>query len=215
MMTPESGVRKRCRSRPLHANRLKSTVCTWLRQRLTRRACAPISTAIETGMPRVADNRQHDADRASDTERLRALEDRLARARGEPGTAAPEGDKYRQANQAWRMVIELVAGLGIGFGIGLGLDRLLGTTPILLVVFILLGFVAGVKTMLRTAAEMAGPAGEKPGNPAGNTPDIPAGNKPDHPARNTPDTPADNKPEHPAGNMPEHPAGTKGTQRGD
>ena len=29
-------------------------------------------------MPRVADNRQHDADRASDTERLRALEDRLA-----------------------------------------------------------------------------------------------------------------------------------------
>ena len=106
-------------------------------------------------MPRVADNRQHDADRASDTERLRALDDRLARARGEPRTAAPEGYKYRQANQAWRMVIELVAGLGIGFGIGFGLDHLFGTSPILLVVFILLGFVAGVKTMLRTAAEMA------------------------------------------------------------
>ena len=150
-------------------------------------------------MPRVADNRQHDADRASDMERLRALEDRLARARGEPRTAAPEGDKYRQANQAWRMVIELVAGLGIGFGIGFGLDHLFGTSPILLVVFILLGFVAGVKTMLRTAAEMAGPADGTPGSPARNRPDDPAGNKPDDPARNRPD----------------HPAGTKGTQRGD
>ena len=73
------------------------------------------------------------------------------------------------------------------------------TSPILLVVFILLGFVAGVKTMLRTAAEMAGPADGTPGSPARNRPDDPAGNKPDDPARNRPD----------------HPAGTKGTQRGD
>ena len=51
------------------------------------------------------------------------------------------------------MVIELVSGLGIGFGIGYGLDILLGTLPILLVLFTLLGFAAGVKTMLRTAQE--------------------------------------------------------------
>jgi ATP synthase protein I len=29
-------------------------------------------------------------------------------------------EHYSQAQLAWRMVIELVAGLGIGFGIGLG-----------------------------------------------------------------------------------------------
>jgi ATP synthase protein I len=52
------------------------------------------------------------------------------------------------------MVIELVAGLMIGFGMGYGLDFLFGTTPIFLVLFILLGFVAGVKTMMRSAQEM-------------------------------------------------------------
>jgi len=52
------------------------------------------------------------------------------------------------------MVIELVAGLGIGFGMGYGLDAVFGTMPFLLVVFTLLGFAAGIKTMMRTAKEM-------------------------------------------------------------
>jgi len=52
------------------------------------------------------------------------------------------------------MVIELVSGLGIGLGIGIGLDRLFGTTPVLLVVFVLLGFAAGVKVMMRSAQEV-------------------------------------------------------------
>ena len=55
---------------------------------------------------------------------------------------------------AWRMVIELVAGIGIGFCIGYGLDILFGSLPVFLVVFVLLGFVAGVKTMLRTSQEV-------------------------------------------------------------
>lgn len=62
-------------------------------------------------------------------------------------------DHHSQAHLAWRMVIELVAGLGIGFGIGYGLDVLFGTLPIFMVLFILLGFVAGVRTMMRTAKE--------------------------------------------------------------
>ena len=51
------------------------------------------------------------------------------------------------------MVIELVAGLLIGFGMGYGLDSLFGTLPIFLILFTLLGFVAGVRTMMRTARE--------------------------------------------------------------
>lgn len=61
------------------------------------------------------------------------------------------------------MVIELVAGLGLGFLIGYGLDLLLGTTPFLMIVFIGLGFAAGVKTMMRTATEFA-PQGEEEGD---------------------------------------------------
>ena len=52
------------------------------------------------------------------------------------------------------MVIELVSGMAIGFGIGYGLDVLFGTLPILMIVFTLLGFVAGVRTMLSTAREI-------------------------------------------------------------
>ena len=58
------------------------------------------------------------------------------------------------ANQAWRMVTELVAGLVIDLGIGYGLDVLLGTTPIFMVLFILLGLAAGVNVMLRSAREI-------------------------------------------------------------
>lgn len=62
-------------------------------------------------------------------------------------------EHYSQAQTGWRMVSELVAGLLIGFGMGYGLDYLLGTLPIFLVLMTLLGFAAGVKTMLHTARE--------------------------------------------------------------
>lgn len=96
-----------------------------------------------------------------DRERLKSLEDRIARARGtaEPPPAAEK--HFSQANVAWRMVIELVTGLAIGFGIGYGLDRWLGTAPFLMVVFTLLGFAAGVKTMLRSAHEIEAQAARR------------------------------------------------------
>ena len=65
-----------------------------------------------------------------------------------------QDSQYSQANLAWRMVVELVAGLGIGFGIGYGLDHLFGTMPIFLVLFIFAGLAAGIKTMLRSAKEV-------------------------------------------------------------
>lgn len=60
------------------------------------------------------------------------------------------------AQVGWRMVIELVAGLGIGAAMGYGLDVLFGTLPIFLVVLTLLGFAAGVQTMMRSAREIQG-----------------------------------------------------------
>ena len=40
------------------------------------------------------------------------------------------GEHYSQAQLAWRMVVELVAGLGIGFAIGYGLDSLFGDAAV-------------------------------------------------------------------------------------
>ncbi|WP_146584985.1 AtpZ/AtpI family protein [Puniceibacterium confluentis] len=83
------------------------------------------------------------------------LEARIAAAKAAraPGKSHQE-EHYSQAHLAWRMVIEMVAGLGIGFGIGYGLDVLLGTLPWMMMLFTLLGLVAGIKTMMRSAAEI-------------------------------------------------------------
>jgi ATP synthase protein I len=90
-----------------------------------------------------------------DAERLKALEARIATLRRQQEPTAPTArGAHDQAHLAWRMVIELVAGIGVGFAIGLGLDELFGTGPFLLVTFTLLGFAAGVRTLMRTANDM-------------------------------------------------------------
>ena len=103
-----------------------------------------------------------------DPDRLMALEKRLAEAKAARAPKARIDTKAEQANLAWRMVIEMVSGLGIGFGIGYGLDVLIGTQPWLMVLFTLLGLAAGVRVMLRTAEEMnkeraAAPAADEEG----------------------------------------------------
>jgi ATP synthase protein I len=90
----------------------------------------------------------------SDSERLRRLEARIAAAKGRTEPRPHQEEHYSQANLAWRMVTELVAGLGIGLAIGLGLDTLFGTTPILMVIFLGFGLAAGINVMLRTAREV-------------------------------------------------------------
>jgi ATP synthase protein I len=100
-----------------------------------------------------------------DPDRLRALEARLKQARGEQAKPGPSAGKgFTQGEVAWRMIIELVTGMVIGMGIGYGLDWLFGTLPICLIIFALLGFAAGIRTMLRTADEMKRqPAAGTPG----------------------------------------------------
>ncbi len=87
-------------------------------------------------------------------ERLRLLEARIDRAKtASSGVRASRGS-YSQGEIAWRMVIELVAGLVIGLGIGFGLDALFGTRPRFLVIFVLVGLAAGIRVMLQTAREI-------------------------------------------------------------
>lgn len=50
-----------------------------------------------------------------------------------------------------RLSSELVAGVVVGTILGWGLDRLLSTSPWGLIVFMLLGFVAGVINVMRSA----------------------------------------------------------------
>jgi ATP synthase protein I len=89
------------------------------------------------------------------SDRLKRLEDRINAARSAREAPAPrEANEFVQGSLAWRMVTELVVGMLLGLGIGLGLDSLLGTRPVFLVLFALLGFGGGVRAMLRTATEV-------------------------------------------------------------
>lgn len=63
--------------------------------------------------------------------------------------------------QAVKMSSEFIAGILVGAGLGWILDEWLGTSPFGLIVFLLLGFVAGVLNVLRAAGQIAEP-GVKP-----------------------------------------------------
>ncbi|WBU63086.1 AtpZ/AtpI family protein [Paracoccus aerodenitrificans] len=92
-------------------------------------------------------------ERVDHAERLRQLEERLAKIKA-PKPPTRTQITMNHAETAWRMVIELVSGLGIGFAIGFGLDSIFGTMPIFLILFLLVGLAAGIKVMLGTAEEM-------------------------------------------------------------
>jgi len=90
----------------------------------------------------------------ADKDRLAKLDERIKELKGEMSPPPKVEDHHAQAHLAWRMVIELVSGIVIGFGIGYGLDTVLGTMPIFLVLFVLLGFAAGVRVMMRSVNEL-------------------------------------------------------------
>jgi ATP synthase protein I len=85
--------------------------------------------------------------------RLEALGDELEIRREEivpPGpTTGPSGAQGH--GMAMRLAAEFVAGILVGGVIGWFLDGWLGTSPWGLIVFLLLGFAAGVLNALRTA----------------------------------------------------------------
>ena len=87
-------------------------------------------------------------------QRLSQLEARIATVKKAQAPAERVDRGFSHGELAWRMVIEMTAGIGIGFGIGYGLDYLFGTIPIFLVLFTLLGLAAGIKTMMRSAKEV-------------------------------------------------------------
>jgi ATP synthase protein I len=87
----------------------------------------------------------------NEDDRLTALEIRLqaARARGKQLDKPPSRGVV--LGRAFRLVSELVIGLVVGGAIGWYLDQWLGTTPIMLLIFFVLGVAAGVLNVMRAA----------------------------------------------------------------
>lgn len=53
--------------------------------------------------------------------------------------------------RGFRLSSELIAGVVVGAALGWGLDRMLSTSPWGMIVFVLLGFTAGVVNVVRSA----------------------------------------------------------------
>lgn len=78
---------------------------------------------------------------------------RAARGAGKPQRRRIRGE-FTAAHMAWRMTLELIVGGMVGGAIGWGLDVALGTRPAFLVVFLLLGMAAGIRTAMSSAEEL-------------------------------------------------------------
>jgi ATP synthase protein I len=108
-------------------------------------------------------SRDKSPDEAALSARLGSLDQRLS----EIGSSRkigtdPSGNEQDQAQArasamavGLRLSSELVAGVLVGAALGWGFDRLLSTSPWGLIVFLLLGFVAGVINVMRAAGAMS------------------------------------------------------------
>ncbi|TJV39611.1 MAG: ATP F0F1 synthase subunit I [Mesorhizobium sp.] len=103
--------------------------------------------------------KQHEPDiRGDDLERRRReLEASLAtrlpnRLEGKDDAKAGSAAGY---GQAVKLSSEFIAGVVVGAGIGWIIDRMAGTSPWGLIVFLLLGFGAGVLNVMRSAGVVA------------------------------------------------------------
>lgn len=114
---------------------------------------------------------------------LDVLEAKIAavRARRAPKPTGVAAKGFKGVELAWRMVIDLAAGIAVGLTMGWGLDVLFGTKPLFMIVFVLLGFAAGVRVMLQSAEAARRGIQTGPGAPAdgGNGQGAPASKRED------------------------------------
>jgi ATP synthase protein I len=86
--------------------------------------------------------------------RLKDLDARLAAEKSEKAAAGKSAIQYQGASdysKGYKLASEFVAGVLVGGLLGYGLDRLVGTLPLFLIIFLLLGFGAGILNMARAA----------------------------------------------------------------
>src|ERR1700710_544188 len=108
-------------------------------------------------------SRDKSSDEAALSARLGSLDQRLSEMRDSRKIGTDPSGSEQDTAQAkasamaigLRLSSELVAGVLVGAGLGWGFDRLLSTSPWGLIVFLLLGFTAGVINVMRAAGVMA------------------------------------------------------------
>jgi ATP synthase protein I len=96
---------------------------------------------------------------------LSDLEGKLGevRARHNPKAEEERSERGRAMGNAMKLAAELVAGVIVGGCIGWALDQWFGTSPIMMVVFLILGSAAGILNVIRSAQAMQAKGQPLPG----------------------------------------------------
>ena len=114
------------------------------------------------------DREQLPPDEAALSARLKRLGERLGEV--QPSRPSESNSGHRAAAdpsaiaRGFRLSTELVAGVVVGAAIGWLLDRWLGISPWGMIVFLLLGFAAGVLNVMRAAGVVANNTLDPPGS---------------------------------------------------
>ena len=114
-----------------------------------------MSDARENG-----DRGKRRTDEAALSARLQRLNEGLGQARETAGGSSESSGAERAATasgyaRGFRLSSELVAGVLVGAGLGWLIDRWLGVSPWGFLIFLLLGFTAGVLGVMRSAGVVA------------------------------------------------------------
>jgi ATP synthase protein I len=125
-----------------------------------RRKAASVESMSDGARGHGDRDNQH-SDEAALSARLQRLGEGLGHARERAGQPAdsPGDDRATAASgyaRGFRLSSELVAGVVVGAGLGWLIDHVLGISPWGLIVFLLLGFAAGVLNVMRSAGVAAG-----------------------------------------------------------
>jgi ATP synthase protein I len=123
---------------------------------------APQYAGVESmadGTRKNGDRDTPSSDEAALSARLKRLGERLGKQTGRPVDNSPGASSAADASamaRGFRLSTELVAGVLAGAALGWLLDRWLGISPWGLIVFLLLGFAAGVLNVMRAAGVNTG-----------------------------------------------------------
>jgi len=83
-------------------------------------------------------------------ERLKSLDSRLRDSEGHLNSEDKKSDNVNFSN-AIRLSTEFVVAILVGVGIGWAIDRFFGTAPWGMIIMLPLGFIAGVRNIMRAA----------------------------------------------------------------
>jgi ATP synthase protein I len=83
-----------------------------------------------------------------------ALARRIAAAR--EAEASKKDASKREESQGWSVAVEFVGAMLVGGGLGWFIDRSAGTGPWVMIVMLLLGFVTGLRSVLRQQKKFDG-----------------------------------------------------------